>query len=60
MDILLVCPICCKHMLIKPDSCHPAGTEVEVQNCPDCWDGDFDESEYFDGFMNPIEGDPHE
>jgi len=53
--ILLVCPICCEHKLIELDSFHPAGTEVEVQKCPGCWDGDFDESEYFDGFLNPID-----
>ena len=53
-EILLMCPKCCKGMLINRDDLHPKKAEIEVQDCPECWRGDFDIPRYFDENFNEI------
>jgi hypothetical protein len=53
-DILLICRECCRGQFVDRDHMHPDGAEIEVQLCPDCWNLDFDEPEYYDAEFNLI------
>lgn len=55
--IELTCPKCkIRIPVIRQDYDPPAAMEVRIL-CPECWEGDFDLTEYFDQDGNYVSGD---